>query len=143
MAYETRAHAVNRRLFSTSCLQGDIATPEFHAFTGTSFVNPRVMYDSLWRGIMGGKSPPSNIEKTLNDRLKWATPTSPMVVVILDEIDHLMSNSPRVLRKLFEWAYAPKSRLVSFCNQTSNITLQVAPFPSWKMKPDLYFLPLV
>ncbi|CAN0138313.1 unnamed protein product, partial [Ectocarpus sp. 12 AP-2014] len=35
-----------------------------------------------------------------------------MLVVVLDEIDQLMTENRQVLRKLFQWADAPKSRLV-------------------------------
>lgn len=74
------------------------------------------MHTALWRAITCGKAVPVNIEKELSKKLKLRgkpTSTSPMLVVVLDEIDQLMSKNRQVLRKLFEWADAPKSRLVS------------------------------
>lgn len=75
------------------------------------------MHSALWRAITDGMDVPPNIEKALSAKLKRhgkPTVSSPMVVVVLDEIDQLMTQNRQVLRKLFEWADAPKSRLVSY-----------------------------
>lgn len=75
------------------------------------------MHSALWRAVTGGVDVPPNLEKALSAKLKrHAKPTSnsPMIVVVLDEIDQLITQSRQVLRKLFEWADAPKSRLVSY-----------------------------
>lgn len=98
--------------------QGKIPTPAFHTFTGTEFTTPEVMHGALWRAVKGEKDEEgTNIEKKLSAKLKYRhktpTVTSPMLVVVLDEIDQLMTQNRQVLRKLFEWADAPKSRLVS------------------------------
>lgn len=75
------------------------------------------MHSALWRAVTGGMDVPANIEKALSAKLKRRgkpTATSPMIVVVLDEIDQLISQNRQVLRKLFEWADAPKSRLVGY-----------------------------
>lgn len=77
------------------------------------------MHGALWLAVTGGKGIEEGIdvEKKLSSKLKYRqkspTATSPMLVVVLDEIDQLMTQNRQVLRKLFEWADAPKSRLVS------------------------------
>lgn len=77
------------------------------------------MHGALWLAVTGAKEIEEgiDIEKKLNNKLKYRqktpTVTSPMLVVVLDEIDQLMTQNRQVLRKLFEWADAPKSRLVS------------------------------
>lgn len=77
------------------------------------------MHGALWLAVTGGKDSEEgiDIEKKLSNKLKYRqkapTATSPMLVVVLDEIDQLMTQNRLVLRKLFEWADAPKSRLVS------------------------------
>lgn len=96
--------------------QGAFPTPAFHGFNGTAFTDPNAMHTALWRAVTCGKAVPANIEKELSNKLtRRGKPTStlPMLVVVLDEIDQLMSQNRQVLRKLFEWADAPKSRLVS------------------------------
>lgn len=99
--------------------QGKTPAPAFHSFTGTEFTSPTAMHHALWRAIAGGKEIEEgfDIEKELDRKLKYQqkrpTATSPMLVVVLDEIDQLMTHNRQVLRKLFEWADAPKSRLVS------------------------------
>lgn len=99
--------------------QGKIPTPAFYAFTGTEFTTPEAMHGALWLAVTGEKyiEGSTNMEKKLSAKLKYRhktpTVTSPMVVVVLDEIDQLMTQNRHVLRKLFEWAHAPKSRLVS------------------------------
>eukprot|EP00903_Cladosiphon_okamuranus_P019256 g17704.t1 len=98
--------------------KGKIPTPTFHAFTGTEFTTPEAMHGALWLAITGEKEVEegTNIEKKLSAKLKYRqkmpTVTSPMLVVVVDEIDQLMTQNRLVLRKLFEWADAPKSRLV-------------------------------
>lgn len=98
--------------------QGKIPAPAFHAFTGTEFTTPEAMHGALWLAVTGEKDVEegTNIEKKLSAKLKYRqktpTVTSPMLVVVLDEIDQLMTQNRQVLRKLFEWADAPKSRLV-------------------------------
>lgn len=77
------------------------------------------MHGALWLAVTGAKEIEEgiDIEKKLTNKLKYwqkaPTLTSPMLVVVLDEIDQLMTQNRQVLRKLFEWADAPKSRLVS------------------------------
>lgn len=77
------------------------------------------MHGALWLAVTGEKDvgEGTNIEKKLTAKLKYRqktpTATSPMLVVVLDEIDQLMTQNRHVLRRLFEWADAPKSRLVS------------------------------
>lgn len=72
------------------------------------------MHDALWRAVAGQGGLPSNVEKALSRKLtpKKLNSSAPMIVVVLDEIDQLMSQNREVLRKLFEWADSPKSRLV-------------------------------
>lgn len=100
--------------------QGQIPAPAFHAFTGTEFTSPNAMHGALWRAINGARGGEEGIgtEKKLENKLKYwrkkPTATSPMLVVVLDEIDQLMTENRQVLRKLFQWADAPKSRLVSY-----------------------------
>lgn len=99
--------------------QGKTPAPAFHSFTGTEFTSPTAMHDALWRAITGAKEIEEgiDIEKKLGNKLKYqrkmATASSPMLVVVLDEIDQLMTHNREVLLKLFEWADRPKSRLVS------------------------------
>lgn len=99
--------------------QGKIPAPGFHAFTGTEFTTPEAMHSALWLAVTGNNEVEEgiNIEKKLSAKLKYRqktpTVTSPMLVVVLDEIDQLLTQNRQVLRKLFEWADAPKSRLVS------------------------------
>lgn len=109
------------RFFHLSCPvleQGHIPAPAFHAFTGTEFTSPNAMHGALWRAINGARRGEEGIgtEKKLDNKLKYwqkkPTGTSPMLVVVLDEIDQLMTENRQVLRKLFQWADAPKSRLV-------------------------------
>ncbi|CAM9105812.1 unnamed protein product [Ectocarpus fasciculatus] len=98
--------------------KGHIPAPAFHAFTGTEFTSPNAMHGALWRAINGARGGEEGIgtEKKLDNKLKYwqkkPTGTSPMLVVVLDEIDQLMTENRQVLRKLFQWADAPKSRLV-------------------------------
>lgn len=74
------------------------------------------MPNALWRAVSGQKELPTNVEQALSIKLKRKKkPTArlPMIVVVVDEIDQLMSENQRVLRKLFAWADAPYSRMVS------------------------------
>lgn len=92
--------------------QSKFPAPEFHSFTGTAFTAPNAMHSALWLAVGGGAGVPRDIEKALRKKLTHYR-SSPMVVVMVDEIDQLLSHNRQVLRKLFEWADAPKSRLVS------------------------------
>lgn len=81
-------------------------------------MSPNAMHGALWRAINGARGGEEGIgtEKKLDNKLKYwqkkPTGTSPMLIVVLDEIDQLMTENRQVLRKLFQWADAPKSRLV-------------------------------
>ncbi|CAN0533149.1 unnamed protein product [Ectocarpus sp. 12 AP-2014] len=114
---QTMAH-VRAEVEEKFSKQGHIPAPAFHAFTGTEFTSPNAMHGALWRAINGARGGEEGIgtEKKLDNKLKFwqkkPTATSPMLVVVLDEIDQLMTENRQVLRKLFQWADAPKSRLV-------------------------------
>lgn len=83
------------------------------------------MHGALWLAVTGAKEVEEgiDIEKRLTNKLKYwqktPTVTSPMLVVVLDEIDQLMTQNRQVLCKLFEWADAPKSRLVRHTQRKS------------------------
>lgn len=89
------------------------------------------MHGALWLAVTGEKEieEGTNIEKKLSAKLKYRqktpTVTSPMLVVVLDEIDQLMTQNRHVLRKLFEWADAPKSRLVSHAQHMCRTVLSM------------------
>lgn len=106
------------RLFVVIPPQTGLPVPEFHTFTGTAFTNPSTMHGDLGRAISGQTDRPVDVEKAISMKLQRkgaaCTARSPMIVVVVDEIDQLHSHNRQVLRKLFEWAAAPKSRLVSF-----------------------------
>lgn len=95
--------------------QAGLQIPKFHYFVGTGFTDPKAMHDALWCAISGKRSALTSVEKALSDRLarRGKSANSPMVVVVVDEIDQLKSRNRQVLRKLFEWADAPRSRMVS------------------------------
>lgn len=79
------------------------------------------MHIALWQAVAGDETIPFDMEKALGKKLTYSrkpTPKSPMIVVVLDEIDQLMSQNRQVLRKLFEWAGAPKSRMVSLVSNS-------------------------
>lgn len=99
-----------------SAAQGEFCSPQFHTFTGTAFTDPEVMYAALWETLGDGIASPPSLEKALNTRLmhpKRSHLALPMIVAVVDEIDQLLSRNHQVVRRLFEWAEAPDSRLVS------------------------------
>ncbi|CAM9126827.1 unnamed protein product [Discosporangium mesarthrocarpum] len=89
--------------------------PIFHTLKGTSFTEPTAMYSALWQVVAGNEPAPSHrIEKLLGSKLtRTSKPSraSPMIVLVVDEIDLLLSQDRQVLLKLFDWAHGPKSRL--------------------------------
>ncbi|CAM9305665.1 unnamed protein product [Choristocarpus tenellus] len=95
--------------------KGGFYTHMFHTFQGASLTTPVAMFTAMWQALAGKEHEPLNMEKALSSKLKLtskATRARPMIVLVVDEIDQLLSQGRQVLSKLFEWAHAPKSRLV-------------------------------
>ena len=112
--------------------QGKISKPEFRVLRGTALTERGSLHSGLWHAIAGDVKEPVDIERALSRKLirpKKSTKRSWMIVVVVDEIDQLMYHNHDVLRKLFEWADAPKSRLVR------NSCLRVIPGYAIKYHP--------
>ncbi|KAI9286776.1 P-loop containing nucleoside triphosphate hydrolase protein [Umbelopsis sp. AD052] len=76
-----------------------------------SIKEPKAIYSKLVSELKGPRTPVETdvikqAEKLLNGK------TKAMHVVVLDEIDHLLTKEQDVLYKIFEWASIPTSRLV-------------------------------
>ncbi|RIB20507.1 P-loop containing nucleoside triphosphate hydrolase protein [Gigaspora rosea] len=78
-----------------------------------SFNDPKKIYETIL-GMLGQKiasSSVKNADEVLN-KLFLKSRKKVMYIVILDEIDSLLTNDREILRKLFEWTFVRNSRLI-------------------------------
>lgn len=94
----------------------------------TLFVNalrlntPSKFYRHMWTLVSGGKTSNAEACHQLHDYFHGRIPSENMrlgkevrKVLVIDEVDYLLSRKQEVLYNLFDWMHAPKARLSVIC----------------------------
>jgi Cdc6-like AAA superfamily ATPase len=104
-------HQVVRALQGLSA-SGELAPFQFVEINGMRLTEPPQVYSLLWKGITGAHATPSHAAAMLESRFTTPSPHRQPCVVLVDELDLLVSRKQTVLYNLFEWPTNKHSRLV-------------------------------
>ncbi|XP_071822349.1 cell division control protein 6 homolog isoform X1 [Apostichopus japonicus] len=102
----------------TACLKYILEEDEDLKGVKTVFVNcmsvrrSQGIYIKILREIDGKKDDRINMKDAQRQLQKKLSSPGPVILLVLDEIDHLDSKGQEVLYTMFEWPSLPKSRLV-------------------------------
>lgn len=73
---------------------------------------PNQAYTSLWEGLTGERVPPAHAEHLLTTRFTTSSPNRVPCVVLMDELDLLVTKKQSIVYNFFEWPNLPYSRLI-------------------------------
>ncbi|KAH0789859.1 P-loop containing nucleoside triphosphate hydrolase protein [Histomonas meleagridis] len=99
------------RQLSSEQLHGKIGNFQFYELNCLRLESTRELFSELWLLLTDEKLGPTSAQKALNEM--FTTETSPFYIILLvDEIDVLLTQQQNELYCLLEWASLPKAKFV-------------------------------
>jgi origin recognition complex subunit 1 len=85
---------------------------EFVEINGMRLSEPQQAYTALWEGLTGERVSPSHAEELLSDRFNNPSRTTRPCVVLMDELDLLVTKKQKVVYNFFNWPNGRYSQLI-------------------------------
>jgi origin recognition complex subunit 1 len=79
---------------------------------GMRLSEPSRAYSTLWEGLTGDKVSPAYAESLLSTRFRTPSSNRSPCVVLMDELDLLVTKRQSVVYNFFEWPHLKHSRLI-------------------------------
>lgn len=99
------------RQLTNEQLKGNIDNFQFYELNCLQLESTREIFSKLWKLFTNEKLSPASAQKALNDM--FTTESSPFyIIVLVDEIDVLLTHQQNELYCLLEWASLPKAKFV-------------------------------
>ena len=73
---------------------------------------PEHAYVNLWEGLSGQKVSPKHAEQLLYKRFSTPSPNRQPCIVLMDELDLLVTKKQTVMYNFFEWPNLQHSRMI-------------------------------
>lgn len=90
----------------------DINDFDFIEINGMKLTEPKQGYSILWKGLTGNQVSPTHAENLLLTRFKTPSPKRQTCVVLMDELDLLVTKKQTVVYNFFDWPNLAHSRLI-------------------------------
>ncbi|KAJ3325849.1 Origin recognition complex, subunit 1 [Boothiomyces sp. JEL0866] len=100
------------RSLQESAKSGDINDFDFIEINGMKLTEPKQAYSILWKGLTGKQVAPAHAESLLLSRFKTPSPKRQTCVVLMDELDLLVTKKQTVVYNFFDWPNLAHSRLI-------------------------------
>lgn len=94
------------------CQEGELPEFSFIEINGMKLINPLEAYETLWEEISGQRVSSANAVALLEKEFKVANPQRVPVLVLMDEMDQLVTKSQGVMYNFFNWPTFRNSKLV-------------------------------
>ncbi|KAH6572000.1 hypothetical protein BASA62_003614 [Batrachochytrium salamandrivorans] len=85
---------------------------DFIEINGMKLTEPSQAYVALWQGLTGEKVTAKHAQVLLQTRFTTSSPNRQPCVVLMDELDMLVTKTQSVIYNFFEWPNLPHSRLI-------------------------------
>ncbi|KAJ2558247.1 Origin recognition complex, subunit 1 [Coemansia sp. RSA 1933] len=88
--------------------------PEFQyiELNGMKMTEPSQAYTQLWQAITGDKVTPKHAAQLLEKHFSTPSPRRHTYVVLMDELDLLVTKSQSIMYNFFDWPHRPHAKLV-------------------------------
>ncbi|KAJ3277189.1 Origin recognition complex, subunit 1 [Terramyces sp. JEL0728] len=100
------------RSLQESAKNEDINDFDFIEINGMKLTEPKQAYSILWKGLTGNQVSPTHAENLLLTRFKTPSPKRQTCVVLMDELDLLVTKKQTVVYNFFDWPNLAHSRLI-------------------------------
>ncbi|KAJ3161742.1 Origin recognition complex, subunit 1 [Geranomyces michiganensis] len=104
-------HAVMRSL-QDAMDEEEISPFQFVEINGMKLTEPAQAYSILWKALTGNKVSATHAGHLLEKRFQSGGPNRQPVVVLMDELDLLVTKNQQVMYNFFNWPNLPNSRLI-------------------------------
>ncbi|KAJ3163321.1 Origin recognition complex, subunit 1 [Geranomyces variabilis] len=104
-------HAVMRNL-QEAMDEEEISPFQFVEINGMKLTEPAQAYSILWKALTGNKVSATHAGHLLEKRFQSGGPNRQPVVVLMDELDLLVTKNQQVMYNFFNWPNLPNSRLI-------------------------------
>ncbi|KAF5092404.1 hypothetical protein D0Z00_004603 [Geotrichum galactomycetum] len=94
------------------CEEGELAEFAFLEINGMKLINPQEAYETLWEEISGQRISSSNAVTLLEKEFKKPNTERVPVLVLMDEMDQLVTKSQGVMYNFFNWPTFKNSKLI-------------------------------
>ena len=102
------------KILAQEQLNGKIPLFEYYEINCLRFETSKDLFSELWYVLSGEKLNNISSLKMLNETFTYDPPPN-YIVVLIDEVDVLLTNNQNELYSLLEWASLPKSNFIIVC----------------------------
>ncbi len=85
---------------------------EYVEINGMRLPEPNQLYTALWKALTTKQASPAKACQYLRTRFESRNRNRPVCVLLVDELDYLLTRQQEVLYNLFDWPTFPHSRLI-------------------------------
>ncbi|KAJ2659569.1 Origin recognition complex, subunit 1 [Coemansia sp. RSA 1200] len=104
-------HEVIRSLQESS-ESGDLPEFQYIELNGMKMTEPAQAYTQLWQAITGDKVTSKHAAQLLEKHFSTPSPRRHSYVVLMDELDLLVTKSQSIMYNFFDWPHRPHAKLV-------------------------------
>ncbi|KAJ1848002.1 Origin recognition complex, subunit 1, partial [Coemansia sp. RSA 2703] len=92
--------------------EGELPEFEYIELNGMKMTEPSQAYTQLWQAISGEKATPKHAAQLLEKHFSTPSPRRHSYVVLMDELDLLVTKSQSIMYNFFDWPHRPHAKLV-------------------------------
>ncbi|ORX70189.1 P-loop containing nucleoside triphosphate hydrolase protein [Linderina pennispora] len=100
------------RTLQESAEEGDLPQFQFVELNGMKMTEPQQAYTQLWQAITGSKVTPKHAAQLLESHFSTPSPRRHAYVVLMDELDLLVTKSQSVMYNFFDWPHRAHAKLI-------------------------------
>ncbi|KAJ1730590.1 Origin recognition complex, subunit 1, partial [Coemansia biformis] len=104
-------HEVIRAL-QENAEEGDLPDFQYIELNGMKMTEPSQAYTQLWQAVSGDKVTPKHAAQLLEKHFSTPSPRRHTYVVLMDELDLLVTKSQSIMYNFFDWPHRPHAKLV-------------------------------
>ncbi|KAJ2725400.1 Origin recognition complex, subunit 1 [Coemansia sp. Benny D115] len=104
-------HEVIRSL-QENAEEGELPEFKYIELNGMKMTEPSQAYTQLWQAITGDKVTPKHAAQLLEQHFSTPSPRRHTYVVLMDELDLLVTKSQSIMYNFFDWPHRPHAKLV-------------------------------
>ncbi|KAJ2355849.1 Origin recognition complex, subunit 1 [Coemansia sp. RSA 2618] len=100
------------RALEESAREGEVPEFQFVELNGMRMTEPAQAYAQLWQAISGDRATPRHAAALLERHFGAPSPRRHTCVVLVDELDLLVTKSQSVMYNFFDWPHRPHAKLI-------------------------------
>lgn len=92
--------------------EGELQDFQYIELNGMKMTEPSQAYTQLWQAITGDKATPKHAAQLLEQHFSTPSPRRHTYVVLMDELDLLVTKSQSIMYNFFDWPHRPHAKLI-------------------------------